>query len=78
VRKIIALSAIPLRSLYLLLKIAFRQMAKSYITSSLFTITYYFQKPFRTGLVKSEEWKSKTFPNFVWEGFWLRSSGAVR
>ena len=28
------LSAIPLRSLYLLLKIAFRQMAKSYITET--------------------------------------------
>ena len=44
--------------------------AKSYLTSSLFTITYYLPKTSRTDLVKSE--KVKTFPNFVREGFWRR------
>ena len=44
----------PLRSFHFLLKIAFRLQAKSHITSSLFTITYSFQKTSQTGLVKSE------------------------
>jgi hypothetical protein len=48
--------------------------AKSYLTSSLFTITYYFPKTFSDGFsekgrVNSE--KVKTFPNFVREGFCL-------
>ena len=48
-------------------------LAKSYLTSSLFTITYYFPKTFSDGF--SEKWrvkseKVKTFPNFVREGFW--------
>ena len=65
-----ALSAMPLRSLSLLLKIAFCLWAKSYITSSLL-LNYLLlpQKPSRTGLVKNEEQKSKTFPNKVREGF---------
>ena len=44
--------------------------------NNFFTIHYYLLLPKSISDGFSEKWKSKTFPNFVREGFWLREKGA--